>query len=248
MHTAGSIEYSHTHPCYELVYYVRGEGITTIGDQSFRYKPNTYAIIHENTPHSEVHSTKTEVLFFAFDLNMLSMKIDESLYEDENNVVLNCVKKVWWEFRKRKPLFKYFCDMYIYAALLEHLRLYNKVTDDGNDIMIASATEFIHNNITKNIKIKDIAKSINYSCDYLRHKFLSATGMGIKEYIIKEKIIQIKNALDNSNDSIEEISRNFAFKTQANFSSFFKKYVGASPLEYRNKKKEESHKIIVKYK
>lgn len=65
--------------------------------------------------------------------------------------------------------------------------------------------------------------------DMLRKK----TGKGAKEIIAGQIIAESKRDLQFTTKSIKEIAYGLSFSTPEQFSHFFKKYTGASPVDYR---------------
>ncbi len=61
------------------------------------------------------------------------------------------------------------------------------------------------------------------------------TGKTCIEIISKMVIMDAKSQLKSTNLSIQEISDSLNFANMSFFGKYFKRYVGMSPLEYRNK-------------
>jgi AraC-like DNA-binding protein len=62
-----------------------------------------------------------------------------------------------------------------------------------------------------------------------------SSGMGAKEVISSEVVAEAKRLLQFSSQSVKEIASNIGFETPYQFSSFFKKHVHLSPVEFRNR-------------
>ena len=62
-------------------------------------------------------------------------------------------------------------------------------------------------------------------------------GKTPNEYIIELRLQFAKKLLDNTNLSIRQISENVDYSDQYFFSRLFKKHMGVSPQNYRNKNK-----------
>lgn len=58
---------SHTHNCYELVYFHKGSGSLFINEKSYTITPGLIYIVYPNTPHSEMHFADGDVSFLEFD-------------------------------------------------------------------------------------------------------------------------------------------------------------------------------------
>lgn len=246
-HQAKSVEPIHTHPCCEIVYYVSGKGTLTIGEKKYDYKPNTYALFSKNIEHSEFHKEDTDVLFFAFENNDEFLSFIDGIYEDKNGKILSIMEKIWDEVHNRLPYFNLACDLLIGELLLEFSRQNPIEKKQGNEKNLQIAIDYINMNIQHDINVNEIASAIGYSYDYFRHQFQKIYGIGIKEYIIKEKIKRIKQRLENTDDSLDLIAKDYSYSNQAHFSSSFKKVTGCTPSEYRKKINSRTKKILVKY-
>ncbi len=80
------------------------------------------------------------------------------------------------------------------------------------------------------------AEQLNVSSRYLSQVTKRTSGMAPKTIIDNYIIKEIKTELKTTGKSIQEISYEFGFSSQANFTKFFKKMEQISPKEFRNKK------------
>lgn len=94
--------------------------------------------------------------------------------------------------------------------------------------------DYIHMNLSKNIRISDIATTFGYNEKYISHRFSEITGVPLKQYILRQKIDMANFMLTDSNKSISEISKSLGFPDSHNFARTYKKLTGLSPSEYRN--------------
>ena len=67
----------HQHPCYEIVFYIDGEGESIINNTTYKFKPNTFTICRPNTFHKEVGYSKVELIYIGFDVLNDNFKIQE---------------------------------------------------------------------------------------------------------------------------------------------------------------------------
>ena len=100
---------------------------------------------------------------------------------------------------------------------------------------IQEACVLILENIYDKLTPEDIAESINMSYSNLRKSFKRYTGITIHQYILQQKISNIKKLLDNTEMSVQDIAMKLNFGSANYFSCFFKSKTGISPLSYRKK-------------
>ena len=83
--------------------------------------------------------------------------------------------------------------------------------------------------------IPDIADEMGYSVSYLAREFKKQTGQTMQQYLRQRRIELAKLALLSSNDSIQNICHSLGFSSQSYFTAEFRKAVGMTPTEYRQR-------------
>lgn len=99
--------------------------------------------------------------------------------------------------------------------------------------LLINFNKYILSHISDAIKIEDICDSLYVSKSVLFEKIKKETGLTISNYILNFKINESKGLLKNTNKSISSISIYLGFSSQSHFNHTFKKFVGATPIEYR---------------
>lgn len=105
----------------------------------------------------------------------------------------------------------------------------------ANSKAIRSAMQYISNNINHKLTLSEVSEHIYLNPKYLSRLFIKETGMSFKQYVVEHKIIRAKNLLRHTNKSLPSIALAIGIDSCTNFSTFFKKHVGMTPKEYRNK-------------
>ncbi|MDE5548471.1 MAG: helix-turn-helix transcriptional regulator, partial [Clostridia bacterium] len=77
------------------------------------------------------------------------------------------------------------------------------------------------------------AKELGYHEKYLSTAFHKATGIPLKRYLVSERLNEAKRLLADTNYTVAEVAYYLNFENPHNFSRFFKKECGITPLEYR---------------
>lgn len=94
---------------------------------------------------------------------------------------------------------------------------------------------YIHQNYDKKISLEDIANYINICnsecCRFFKKHMNTTLGNYISSYRIEKSLY----LLDNMNWSITEISYNVGFLSPSYYTQTFKKHIGISPNQYRNR-------------
>lgn len=80
-----------------------------------------------------------------------------------------------------------------------------------------------------------LSEMLDMDVSYLCRRFKNDTGKTITTYVNEVKIAEAKRLLKNTSVSVYDISFKLGFSAQNYFQSVFKKIVGITPTEYRNK-------------
>lgn len=86
-----------------------------------------------------------------------------------------------------------------------------------------------------NLSIKEISEHVHLSCSYICTMFKTETGQTLNQYITEYRIEKAKMLLADPRNKITEISSRVGYTDGNYFSKSFKKAVGLSPSEYRER-------------
>jgi len=107
-------------------------------------------------------------------------------------------------------------------------------TKEANPLVM-QVKDYIFGHIHDNILVRDVAKHIGVSPNYLSEQFKFYEGMSLKHYIINEKLKNSEYLLKYTEYSLQEISSVCAFSSQSRFSDYFQRKNGITPSKYRKK-------------
>lgn len=102
-------------------------------------------------------------------------------------------------------------------------------------IYVEQAEDYIQRNYKSNIKINDLASYIGIDRSYLTNIFKSVTKMSPQEYLMNYRMEQAKNMLKNTDMKVSDVAETVGYHDPLTFSKMFKKSVGMSPSEYRER-------------
>jgi AraC-like DNA-binding protein len=101
--------------------------------------------------------------------------------------------------------------------------------------VVTRAKEFMQQNHTEDLSLGQVAKAVNTSTFYFCKLFKKVTGINFTDYLSRVRIEKAKNLLLNPNLRISEIAYEVGFQSLTHFNRVFKKLLGQSPTEYRDK-------------
>ena len=101
--------------------------------------------------------------------------------------------------------------------------------------MISRAKQYIQDHQDEDLSLSQVAKAVNTSTFYFCKLFKKVTGLNFTDYVSRLRIEKAKNLLLNPNLRISEIAYEVGFQSLTHFNRVFKKIMGQSPTEYRQK-------------
>ena len=101
--------------------------------------------------------------------------------------------------------------------------------------MIARAKDYIREHYQEELSLGRVAKAVHASSFYFCKMFKKATGLNFTEYVSRIRIEKAKNLLLNPNLRVSEIAFEVGFQSLMHFNRVFKKVLGRSPIEYRDR-------------
>jgi len=97
------------------------------------------------------------------------------------------------------------------------------------------AIAFIDDNLAAPIGLADIASSTGLTRMYFAAQFRRATGMRPHEYLVRRRIEHAQDLLRRGQGSVLEVAMRSGFRSQAHFTTVFKRFVGDTPYCWRVK-------------
>lgn len=103
-----------------------------------------------------------------------------------------------------------------------------------NVILIASALEYIENNLTEDVRTEDIAKELYCSKSSLEKLFRYVTNMSIHDYFVRRRMSRAaKDMISNPDISLLELGVKYGYGSNEAFTRAFKSVWNIAPSEYR---------------
>ena len=106
---------------------------------------------------------------------------------------------------------------------------------DHGDKEIAKAQMWMEANFAEPFRVDDVANRMGMSPRHFKRRFKAATGETPLVYIQKVRIEEAKKRLEQSDASVGDITWKIGYEDSSTFRRLFRKHVGISPREYRDK-------------
>lgn len=107
------------------------------------------------------------------------------------------------------------------------------LVNNTETVIYAEALKIIDAYLYKKLPLNQLASMCHVSLSYLKKIFAKYNGLGIHEYILKNKITAAKQFLSEG-ETVTEVSERLAFSSQNYFSTAFKRETGISPKNFQN--------------
>jgi AraC family transcriptional regulator len=99
---------------------------------------------------------------------------------------------------------------------------------------LRNSRDLLHEHFAEQLTLSDIAKTVGAHPTHLARSFKKHYGTTVGEYIRRLRLDWAATQLANTDDTIAEIAAAAGFYDQSHFSHSLKKYLGVSPLEFRD--------------
>ena len=106
----------------------------------------------------------------------------------------------------------------------------------GDSDLVAQVNEMIEDNLyNPDFSINQIADELSFSINYLRSLYKTAAGESLSGRITRRRLETACDLLDHTDETIDSITERLGFSTRNYFFTFFKKHMGMTPTQYRNR-------------
>jgi len=119
-------------------------------------------------------------------------------------------------------------------ALGQYFELLDSTAPDSSTLFLIK--DYIGSNYSDAaLSIKDISEHVHLSSSYLCTVFKTETGQTLNQYLTNYRIEKAKQMLSDPRNKINEVAASVGYSDCNYFGKTFKKVVGLSPSEYREK-------------
>ncbi|HET6356628.1 AraC family transcriptional regulator [Streptomyces sp.] len=93
--------------------------------------------------------------------------------------------------------------------------------------------DYIHEHLSENITLDDIAASVALSRYHFARRFHASTGTTPHEYVLQQRVARAQTLLIRTNYPLLDIALTCGFADQSHLNRVFKKHTGVTPGHYR---------------
>ena len=251
----------HSHTFFEFAYVVSGKAEHTINDRTFLLLEGDYFLINLNDSHGYRQIAGTDG-FRIINCLFRPGFIDETLanagsfgellndvlreygprnsrhvtlrsYHDRDGFVGTLMRKMLTEYREKQTGYEELLRTCLISLLICLVR------NDPEHGTRGTITPFIKNYVAKHyaepIGLSDLCRELNFSLTHLSVTFKAETGLSFRDYLIKVRMEKACRLLRTTDRTVSEVSALVGYSDPAFFYKAFRKTLGLTPTEYREK-------------
>lgn len=255
----------HKHNHFELMYILKGRGIHILNNIESAYKQDTILFLLPEDKHDFIIKEKTHfnvikflpnILtgginpcsndFWSFLLEALKRKLNSNQKVEEKHIqeIKQLVQLIISEWHNRNGKITDLHANLMRALFLKLNDIYSNDTGSNcnnfENTLIDRIQNYIHINICfpEKLRIEKLSEEFNMSAISFRLKFKKEMEISLRTYINNLKLARVKEKMENSNSTLNQISQEFGFTDSSHFNRFFKNNEGISPFTYRKSLKK----------
>lgn len=239
----------------EITYFIKGEQVYTIGQTNYTIKSGEVFITLPNELHSSGSYPKDKSLFYYLIINIHMLR--KLLFNEEESLILLdtllTIKKRTFKVdpaltelfetllacgMSPSPFYKTRIRSLLCDLLLKVIEAKPSSFDSSQNPM-QKVLDYIDLHIYEDLTMSHLARIAHLSEGRFKANFRSYAGIPPREYILRQKIKHAKKLLKDETLSITHISYKLGFSSSQYFSTVFKRFTSISPIDYRNKQKQQ---------
>ena len=170
----------HTHPCFELVYYLSGSGVTTVNGMEYEFSPGSIILTQANDIHSERATEPVVVLFIGFITDHTF--VNGPFFTDLEEKMLHTIMEIETEMKRKDYFYEAVVNLLTEKLLYQIQR--SSPREDKRKSDFAYILNYMHANANQNITVEQIAYTLGYNYDYFRQLFIKNVGQSAKNYLM----------------------------------------------------------------
>jgi AraC family transcriptional regulator, arabinose operon regulatory protein len=233
-----------------LFYCVDGSGWYKIGNKKFTVSPNEFFMLPQNVEHAYGSSEKDPWSIYwvhfggemsaSFNAMHAVKKHFHPCQIKSSNEIFKLFTKLYETlelgYSTSNLLFANMCLSHFLSLFIFNGKYFSVASSQKPDV-IDNAILFMQEHIHENITLDELSKHYQYSPSRFSNLFKQKTGYAPIDYFSQMKMQRASQQLDFTDGSIKSIALSLGYDDPYYFSRKFRKIIGMSPSNYRDKKK-----------
>ncbi len=239
-------------PDYLIHYILKGKGRYCIGDVQYCLEDGQGFLIEPNvlTFYQADADEPWEYLWLGFNgtnvreyLRDIGLNSGQPIYRSDHALELkdtvirmlkNATGSITSQYERQSLLYSFF------ALLSRDIEIGTPKGQEGENVHISRAVEFVRNNYFNSIRVADIAKYVCVDRTYLYELFRRYLHVSVQDYLTNYRLTRAAELLTLTDLKLEEIAFSCGYQSAYSFGKVFKSKRGITPAKYREKSRSES--------
>jgi AraC family transcriptional regulator, arabinose operon regulatory protein len=231
-----------------LAYCTKGEGIVLLAGEQVPVSGDQFFIVPggETFKYYSALNTKSRFLIARFNGKIAQgmsreFSVVRNLVPSVNNMVANremlfdeIFNNLSKGFHNENLEYINFCFGHLFATFIYANRTSDDLADESSPA-VRRAIHFLEKNLDKKLSLQQISREAGYSTTYFTTLFRKETNYAPLSYFSHLKILKACEFLDYTRLKVKEISFELGYSDPYYFTRDFKKKMGMSPRQYRNR-------------
>ena len=228
---------AHTHPCWEIVIPVTGEGTVRSGKETVPFRTGTAYIVPPHTEHYSPSGKAFSDIYIHVD--SLFFPADRITRVPEMSDFPHLAELMYRLYQSRDIGYRNSLNSLL-TFLVDLIR--NLTADSGQSTLSGKIQDYLTHNLTDPcIDMTHLASVFGYSSDHIRRIYQKAYGCSPMAFLKELRLNQAKSLLRHMPIySVSDIAALCGFSDSFYFSRLFRQQTGMTPSEYRRCGKKES--------
>ena len=229
---------SHIHYHFEIIMLTKGEMTVTVGSNEYFLTPGKAILVFPNQIHSLTSDGNSSHVLCVFTPKLVS----HFFKSKQRNRPLSNIFEMPPDYRdmlmnlsQTDNIIKVKGLLYMLCGLFDEKAAYTEGTGDEASQLLYKIFSFIDNHFQDDCSLEKLSNEVSYSYAYISKYFKQTVGMSYNSYVNYYRISEICYRLDNTENSILEISDECGFKSLRSMNRNFKKQMNVTPAEYRKR-------------
>ncbi len=247
-------------PDYLIHYILKGKGSYRVGDvrycleegQGFLIEPDvlTFYQADEEEPweYLWIGFNGANVEEYLRDVGLNSEKLifrsgdAESLKQMLLKMLRSATGSIADQYERQSLLYSFF------AVLSKNMDISTPKEQDGENIHIRRAVEYVRNHYFDAIGVADIARYVCIDRTYLYELFRKYLGVSPQYYLVNYRLTRAEELLTHTELTLSEIALSCGYQNAYSFGKAFKAKRGIAPIKFREKNRSEKKEYLEHHK
>ena len=255
--------FTHQHAFFEFIYVLKGTAVREMPDAQIPVGTGDYYISNPCSAHGYSNMQNFEIASCHFlpkhldralsdcpSVSLLlsnqflrfgvptDLPIADRVFHDADGSVRQIVRQMENEQAEHPTGYLEMLRCYLTQILVHTVRAYEVRTSNN---AINKVVDYLQEHYAHPLSLAALAELTGYTPQYLSSLFGREVGMSIQKFLMRIRIAQACELLDNTNMSIAEIANAVGYQDVQHFSRLFRQHQKQSPRTYRKTVHKENN-------